>query len=171
MKICTKCKGEKSEEDFYKRKTARDGLQSACKQCEIKRSIEYQKRNPEVKKRNMDKWIERHAIRYGEILRKRRFENPEKYREFSRKRRSTEEYKIWHKEYYKSSAKKWQARRKIAWIKERDKLDCECEYPDCKHIKLKIEAHHWDYDKPLEVAWFCSRHHALADKVTQLLNN
>ena len=27
----------------------------------------------------------------------------------------------------------------------------------------KIEAHHEDYDRPLDVTWLCTRHHAIAD--------
>src|SRR5262245_1452058 len=27
---------------------------------------------------------------------------------------------------------------------------------------VEVEAHHWDYDQPLEVQWLCRRHHALA---------
>jgi len=33
-----------------------------------------------------------------------------------------------------------------------------CEYPNCG--KLKTEAHHFDYSKPLEVNWLCKKHHA-----------
>ena len=34
MKICYKCKGEKDESEFNKKKSRKDGLQSFCKSCE-----------------------------------------------------------------------------------------------------------------------------------------
>ncbi len=40
MKICTKCKKEKSLDDFYERESARDGLRSNCKICFKKASDE-----------------------------------------------------------------------------------------------------------------------------------
>lgn len=33
MKTCTKCKIEKNESEFYRKKEAKDGLQSWCKEC------------------------------------------------------------------------------------------------------------------------------------------
>jgi len=44
-KICTKCKVEKSIDQFYKRTTARSGLTSACKLCDIKKVKNYSKNN------------------------------------------------------------------------------------------------------------------------------
>ena len=33
-KVCSKCHQEKNVDDFYKRKTSKDGLRSCCKECE-----------------------------------------------------------------------------------------------------------------------------------------
>lgn len=40
-KICTKCKVEKSLDEFYGRKNVKDGKQSECKSCLSNRSLEY----------------------------------------------------------------------------------------------------------------------------------
>lgn len=33
----------------------------------------------------------------------------------------------------------------------------KCQYPECKNYKT--EAHHHNYEKPLEVTWLCKKHH------------
>lgn len=32
-----------------------------------------------------------------------------------------------------------------------------CEYPGCKEIET--QAHHFDYNRPLEITWLCTKHH------------
>ena len=39
-----------------------------------------------------------------------------------------------------------------------------CQYPNCIYT-TKVEAHHPDYTKPLQVVWLCKAHHMIADKV------
>lgn len=34
--------------------------------------------------------------------------------------------------------------------------------------ETKVEAHHFDYTKPLDVEWVCPRHHEIADKIRQM---
>ena len=46
-----------------------------------------------------------------------------------------------------------------------------CKYPDCRHSESRLERHHWDYSKPMEVVSFCKRHHALADKVRMIIDS
>lgn len=41
MKICSRCKIEKNEEEFYKNKTTRDGLCCECKACRSRISKEF----------------------------------------------------------------------------------------------------------------------------------
>ena len=53
------------------------------------------------------------------------------------------------------------AYRAVALARSRGDLvpgPCEQAGPDCKGY---ICAHHEDYRKPLDVRWFCSRHHRL----------
>jgi predicted GIY-YIG superfamily endonuclease len=44
-KVCTKCKVEKSLDNFYKFKNSKDGFQSRCKVCNKKDTVDYKKVN------------------------------------------------------------------------------------------------------------------------------
>jgi hypothetical protein len=46
MKICSKCKKEKSVDCFGKNKARRGGLQAYCRECDRKSSAEYRLSNP-----------------------------------------------------------------------------------------------------------------------------
>jgi len=54
--------------------------------------------------------------------------------------------------------KKEAARRRVhSYVKKGSLKQLSCEYADCNI--LKTEAHHPDYDRPLDVLWLCKRHH------------
>jgi len=58
--------------------------------------------------------------------------------------------------------------KSIARRIKRNMEKVECSYPGgvCSG---RIEAHHWDYDKPEEIVIFCKKHHVLVDRVARLL--
>lgn len=60
----------------------------------------------------------------------------------------------------KHDARKNKARCQVTFAIAKGRLKRgQCEIGvDCRG---EIQAHHDDYDKPLEVRWFCRRHHAL----------
>ena len=76
-KVCSKCKVEKDVGEFYKDRTARDGLQYKCKSCARSTSREWRVENPEKFEKGVCRW---------------RAKNQERVRESSREssRRSTE---------------------------------------------------------------------------------
>jgi hypothetical protein len=45
MKVCSKCKVEKDEIEFYKNKSKSDGLSTYCKKCSCGASSEFRKKN------------------------------------------------------------------------------------------------------------------------------
>lgn len=75
-----------------------------------------------------------------------------------RQRQRLAGYKIKHPDRHK-------AHQIIATAKKRGKIIPKpCEICGA----LKVEAHHEDYSKPLEVRWLCRKHHKEADKILGL---
>ena len=57
MKECRRCKEVKLLTDFYKNKANKDGLGSYCKPCELRRTKEWKKKNPEAMKAHKRKHL------------------------------------------------------------------------------------------------------------------
>lgn len=141
MKVCKDCGKEKDNSDFY-------GKQGECKECtkarvrkyraeNIERVREYDRNRPNAEERN-----ELNKFRYKENMK-----NPE-YREKDRQR-----IKTWQeKNHIKRAA------HVITGNAIRDgrliKQPCEV----CGEVQ--VNAHHDDYEKPLQVRWLCKKHHA-----------
>jgi len=98
MKICSKCGLTKNFDDFYKRKSSKDGLRSECKDCKKKHDKQYNKDNKQTineKKRasyhnNIEKEHERAKMFYKD--------NPDYFKE-------------WRKNYYQEHKEETQAQR------------------------------------------------------------
>ncbi len=58
-----------------------------------------------------------------------------------------------------SKKKRWRAYCIVAAAKKKGTLIPE----PCNACGAKAEAHHNDYDKPLDVVWVCKKHHRLID--------
>lgn len=150
MKKCFKCGETKSFNDFYKHKKTKDGYLNKCKDCARNDTLRHRAENIE-KVREYDRNRPNHKERVE--ARKKRMQdikenNPALY------------------EKYKKSAKKWNtenkhkrnAHNKVARAlfngKIKRRSDCEVCGSD-----EKIEAHHHDYSKPLDVIWLCVKCH------------
>lgn len=72
MKICRRCNKEKSDEEFYKIKKSKDGLDSWCKSCKNKYNRKYSEkwnRNPKNKRKRKkwkNKWYKFHKLYHKE---------------------------------------------------------------------------------------------------------
>ncbi len=133
MKRCSKCKVEQEKSEFYKRKTNKDGLRYWCKTCDKKQATKWNKNNPE-----------KHAF----ILYHWKKENPEKNKKQQKKATS---------KYLADPANKikLEARRQVKGALRNGRLTKE----PCFCGEVKMESHHKDYSKPLDVEWLCKKHH------------
>lgn len=177
MKVCTQCKIEKEGYHFPKRISNKDGLYSWCKECCKEKTKAHALKNPEAVKRSREKrkdralflareYKKKHKVRL-EAQRKvhyilNRDEICEKQKKYHQKK--TEEQKKKKHEYYQKwskteNAKKYRVSRKKVYIALKNgKLikpnKCTLCFSDGK-----VEAHHPDYEKPLEVVWLCKSCH------------
>jgi hypothetical protein len=131
MKECYQCHKTKPLKDFYKHSHTSDGHRGYCKDCASKNSAErYRKRFVEIAiYQRKLAKTQARKKKYVEYRRENRLKNPDKY----------------------------YARSIVTNALQSGKLKKEpCNI--CGTIE-KVEAHHNDYSKPLEVIWLCFPHH------------
>ena len=149
LKKCVKCGEQKPTTEFYKQKTTTDGLGAYCKTCSQKASKAY--RSTEKGRAKSRDWNARWRHENRELLREKHRnwrrewtkDNPEK------RRAQDARHKARHPEKVK-------ARRLLNRAVGSGKIKKQpCEVCGEK----KVEGHHDDYAKPLEVRWLCTDHH------------
>jgi ribosomal protein S27AE len=130
MKKCFKCNEWKSREEFYAHPSMSDGLLGKCKGC-AKTDVQDNYRN----KRQY----------YSEYERSRQQD--------SSRRAKKVNYQRTHRS---KSPEKVQARRKTAYAVRAGILVKQ----PCKFCgDSRVQAHHHDYGKPLDVTWMCFKCH------------
>lgn len=164
MKKCTKCGALKSLDEFY------SGA-AECKSCRKLRSAAYYERTKERQKEYAKAWRKDNAEHVYKVNKARRKANPDKHRESMRKSyakhasKRLSDIKNWQKENrdrineaqrknYHSI--KGQAQRAVKYALKRGEIK---KLPCTICGAQKVEAHHEDYTKPLEVTWLCKKHH------------
>ena len=157
MKKCKSCEVTKPLEDFYKHEGQKDGRDNTCKECRKAKLRESRAADP-------DKFKEIDRLRY---------QNDPRVRERHRRYHKTEEGKA----SLRRSHKKWieaNEEKRAAHILLNNAIrDGRAVKPeacgDCGKTDCRIEGHHDDYAKPLEVKWLCRechlRHHKINTEV------
>jgi len=150
MKICSKCKEEKNEIEFYKNKHNKDGLQDWCKIC----IIAWKNKNKNSIKETSKKCNEKHKEKYNkqrQIYKRKYTEKfPEKVK-LSRnswrqkfpeiyKEKNKEDYKKHKLRYFKNAYKRYELIMKIKTdINEEFLEDIKKLTPCCKICGVKME--------------------------------
>lgn len=150
MKRCSSCKLTKPTSDFYRNRSAADGLQFVCKDCSRTKNLSWQSRNKD-KVRALGR------------------KNKRSERERKGAERTQEEWRAW----YATNAENRREYQRERFDPIKDKAQ-NIVYGAIKSGKLtrpsicercgnncKPDAHHSDYSKPLEVEWLCRRCHRL----------
>lgn len=144
IRKCNCCGLEKSVTEFYKL-SGKEGYRSHCKECFSSRSKRYNSLDTTKEKRRII------DSRYRESNRERVNESSRRYRASHKAERNLREA-----ERRRQNREKTKAHNAVHYELEMGRLvKGVCEVCGC----VKVEAHHDDYDKPLEVRWLCKEHH------------
>lgn len=100
-KVCSACGTEKPLDEFYRRKSSRDGRRADCKDCVRQRSLAWKKENKERHLAANKAWQENNRKHYNESLR-------------AWHRRNQPASGAIHKRYYEANKKKFNG-----WDKKR----------------------------------------------------
>lgn len=129
MKVCTKCHEEKPESDYGKHG---DGTRPDCKVCRRETKRKYHAKNRVTINANTRAWRKR---------------NPKK---------AAASMSRWYARKAERTGCTVSARTAVNQAVKAGLLQQQpCEVCDAK----KVEGHHDDYTKPLDVRWLCLKHH------------
>jgi hypothetical protein len=139
VKRCRNCGEERPHSEFYKNKITKDGLASWCKSCD----------------RNRDRKAYSKSYRSGGSYSQVR----ERYRKSDHGRKANREYLRKQRELFPEKIRARETvNSAVRWGRVSKPVACE----RCG-AGGRIEAHHSDYSKPLDVVWLCKACHCLAD--------
>ena len=176
MKTCITCKEEKGLEKFSLRSNKKHYV-SECKECSAKRSNKWywenRQRSLDQRKKyyqdnreeSLVKWKERYERDREKILKRQsEFGKRPEQREKSRirnnewRKKNPEKLKKRVREWKRNNPLKAKAHQYVLWAVRLNVLKKPLECQVCG-LNKKLEAHHKDYEKPLEVLWVCKLCH------------
>ena len=167
-KKCSKCKIYKNIKHFYKQKCGLLGRCGSCKECRLSYQRIYASSHLDQKRENDRKYDKLNREKNREKNRIWRSRNPGYFKQY----------------YYQNTQKKLEIDKR--WrLRNPDRMNCYNELR--KHLKKnlisrpkkctmcgqesnKIQSHHYDYSKPLEVIWICfSCHLHIHKKIRKII--
>lgn len=157
MKICSKCAEEKEYSEYHIAKCCKDGYRPECKTCRKKIENEYGSREDVRKRKKAYSKVRRDKAR--EI-----FTNSDEYKQHKiEKAKKSKALRLARqirgsKKHSLKNPEKYHARKTLMNRVYSGKVLRPDKCSQCGSGK-KIEAHHEDYDKPLDVEWLCRECH------------
>jgi hypothetical protein len=148
MKRCSKCEVEKSEDCFWRRNNRSSGVNSECKECAARRrtkrysenKVLFRAKRKEYYAKNREKLCASQVEGQKGNVKYRKYQNS---------------YLIKKK---KTGDKKFIARYMLHLAVKTGMIIRESKCTQCL-IEGKVEGHHEDYNKPLDVIWLCTQCH------------
>lgn len=150
-KKCSKCKVEKSSQEFGRCSATKSGLLSRCKLCREDYRRAWSKSSggkEKIRLRSVRYWRNR-----NDSQKQKHLENGRKYSKTNNGRISSlKRVQKWKAANPRRAAAHWRVKNAIRDGKI-NRQPCEI----CRNEKS--HAHHDDYSKPLDVMWLCPQHH------------
>lgn len=153
MRLCIKCNTEKDESEFYYLSNKKTGtcIECTCKRVRENRKekIDYYREFDKNRSTNPDRIKSRTEYQKN---------NPDKFRSYKKKYALNNPEKIHESQskYKKNNPEKYKATSLLNNNKKKGKVISK---PCIICGDIKSQAHHEDYNKPLEVIWLCDKHH------------
>ena len=163
MKICTKCKIGKGLSEFYKHKITKDGFEHRCKACvKTYRVINIEK----IKKReSLHRIVNKERL--SASCKAYKESHKEELKAYNASYRETAAYKLTQE---KTIAKYPNAKKSRQYYSDHKyKIAIPDQCSECPSI-IRVEAHHDDYNKPLDVRFLCKQCHTDWHKTNTPLN-
>ncbi len=135
-KRCGRCKQDFPRNFFYKDPYKKDGLMYRCKECQRLNLRRCVEKNPITFSSKFKRYYDKNRLVVLAKWRLNRLANPEKSK----------------------------ARGMVSTKVESGKLIRPKICTECKKSHKFIDAHHPDYNKPLDIIWLCRRCHARSEK-------
>lgn len=165
-KRCSKCKKGKPLDAFHRNRRIEDGRARECRDCANARTVAWRKQNPDYKKHwqrgNREKERE-YRKRWGE-------ENRERELQLNRESRTRNPgtLRARAKRYRERHPEKARAHNLVGLAVFHGKLQkpSHCEGCGQPFEKAKLQGHHEDYERPLEVEWLCLSCHRKRHEAT-----
>lgn len=175
-KKCTKCGEVKDLDQFSFRKTSPDGRKPRCKLCVNEENRGYRNRNPEAARRYHQDYRKANRDKFKAYAKSKRQKDPEKYRIQARakRERNPEHYRARSKAKYHKNREELLQKQKVRMRLEPEKCKARelanyaqklgkiIQPPSCSFCGVetsRLDKHHSDYSKPLEVTFLCRRCH------------
>ena len=159
LKTCSACKEELSLEKFHKCNSRKDGLQAACKPCRNQRNKRWRDENRDRIASYGKAYHVNNRDRIRERKRKYHVNNRDRIRAYKKAyyAENLDKLRAYNRAYRTANSQKSRTHTITSIAIRAGRLVRQpCEV--CGHEK--VDAHHDDYSKPLEVRWLCRQHHA-----------
>lgn len=159
-KTCRKCLVNKRLTEFRADPKYKCGYAAQCTECCREREREYERKNRESRIQKHRDWREENRESINARNRDRWNNDPEWK---ARKDKYKGMYKEWRasyaSDYKKANRDKCNAREQLRYWVEKGTIKRPEKCDMCESSEHRIEAHHFDYSKPLDVQWFCQKCH------------
>ncbi len=161
VKKCSQCGHEKPLSEFNKQASNRDGLRYDCRDCSKATKRRYRAAHKEEIKAKYREWYLEN--REKSLANRRAYHAAHRDSEIERYRTYRQKHPGRVKEYFLSycaaNPEKYAARRALCRAVAAGRIQKPGHCLTCGRVVDRIEGHHEDYSKHLEVKWMCRRCH------------